>query len=1053
MKAKKDSKPRRRLLNLAILMALGGGALAPATASAATVTWGYCTNGYWDDPACWYPYGVPQELDNVIVGPAYATDTTVLFDSRAGTRWANTLKINSDAANTISFIQSGGHHLISTETVGSTGTGSYSLTGGRNDVWDLVLGTNSGSNGSYYLSGVGSLLAQHNEYIGHWGDGRFYQSSGTNTVNNALYLGTYSGSNGYYNLSGNGSLTANYVNIGGENSYGIFDQYGGTNTVASLYVGANAGGRGDYYLNAGSLSAGLEYIGNLDDGSFVQRNGTHSVSDTLYTGFATNGTYSINAGSLWAANEHLGYNGVGYFWQNGGTHTVNNLFSIGSGIRGFGGYMLNAGTLSATTEIIGNNGDGWISQNGGTHTVSDLSLGHNAGSSGTYRLNLGSLSAGTEYVGNSGNGAFIQSGGAHTVYDLSLGRNAGGTGSYTLSAGNLSAAIETIGFSGTGTFTQSGGTHAVSTALYIGDFNNGNGTYNLNGGSLSAAYEYIGSSGTGAFTQSDGTNAVGTSLYLGTGSGSSGSYNLSNGNLSAGSEIVGNSGSGIFTQTGGTNSVTSSLTLGQNAGSTGTYILNGGTLSVGSLGRGAGSGSFNFSAGTLNFTNNLTLGAGHLIGDAVVLTGVKALGVAGTTTLSGPATLTLDGGTFSTGSLVNNGGFAFNRGTFNLTGANLTIGAGGLFGSSAQFASDQTIHVTNTTTINSGSVLALNNSAFSSGATNNSGQIVLGGAISNLGGGALNNAGRISGIGQVSATLNNTASGEVRAALGNDMAFTGAGNTNSGRITLLGGSVDSMQGLTNASTGMITGRGTLATGSTAATGLTNQGNLALSGTSDIIGDVTNTGTGRIVVSGGATATFYDDVVHNGAEIRVSSGSQAVFFGAVSGAGAYTGTGTVFFEGDLRPGNSPALVSMGGDTTLGMFSHTTMELGGLARGLQYDAFDVTGTLTLDGALDVVLYDLGLGVFAPQAGDSFDLFAADTILGNFSSMSFAALSNPNLFWQIDLLTDYTGTTDVMRLSVAQHVVPTTPVPEPETYAMLLAGLGLMGFMGRRRRNRAV
>jgi hypothetical protein len=29
------------------------------------------------------------------------------------------------------------------------------------------------------------------------------------------------------------------------------------------------------------------------------------------------------------------------------------------------------------------------------------------------------------------------------------------------------------------------------------------------------------------------------------------------------------------------------------------------------------------------------------------------------------------------------------------------------------------------------------------------------------------------------------------------------------------------------------------------------------------------------------------------------------------------------------------------------------------------------------------------------------------------------------------------------------PTSPVPEPETYAMLLAGLGLVGFMARRRK----
>lgn len=35
--------------------------------------------------------------------------------------------------------------------------------------------------------------------------------------------------------------------------------------------------------------------------------------------------------------------------------------------------------------------------------------------------------------------------------------------------------------------------------------------------------------------------------------------------------------------------------------------------------------------------------------------------------------------------------------------------------------------------------------------------------------------------------------------------------------------------------------------------------------------------------------------------------------------------------------------------------------------------------------------------------------------------------------------------------QYTAITTPVPEPETYAMLLAGLGLMGAISRRRKNR--
>jgi hypothetical protein len=39
------------------------------------------------------------------------------------------------------------------------------------------------------------------------------------------------------------------------------------------------------------------------------------------------------------------------------------------------------------------------------------------------------------------------------------------------------------------------------------------------------------------------------------------------------------------------------------------------------------------------------------------------------------------------------------------------------------------------------------------------------------------------------------------------------------------------------------------------------------------------------------------------------------------------------------------------------------------------------------------------------------------------------------------------------VALNVVPVTPVPEPESYAMLLAGLGLMATIARRRRAKLV
>ena len=52
-----------------------------------------------------------------------------------------------------------------------------------------------------------------------------------------------------------------------------------------------------------------------------------------------------------------------------------------------------------------------------------------------------------------------------------------------------------------------------------------------------------------------------------------------------------------------------------------------------------------------------------------------------------------------------------------------------------------------------------------------------------------------------------------------------------------------------------------------------------------------------------------------------------------------------------------------------------------------------------------------------------------------------------WQF-LRRIYTGT----GLTVPAADLPTA-VPEPETYAMLLAGLGLMGFVARRRRRNAM
>lgn len=146
----------------------------------------------------------------------------------------------------------------------------------------------------------------------------------------------------------------------------------------------------------------------------------------------------------------------------------------------------------------------------------------------------------------------------------------------------------------------------------------------------------------------------------------------------------------------------------------------------------------------------------------------------------------------------------------------------------------------------------------------------------------------------------------------------GVGPTNLGNIELSGGTIEFTKTLSNLANGFISGRGEFrgSTASPGGIGLSNLGVLAFSGgTTDIRGDVQNNAGGHIVNAGGGVLTFYDDVVHNGAEIRTDAGSRTVFFGAQSGAGPFTGTGTVEYAGDLRPGNSPANVTYEGDVLL------------------------------------------------------------------------------------------------------------------------------------------
>lgn len=796
-------------------------------------------------------------------------------------------------------------------------------------------------------------------FVGGWTGGAFgsatigrgavNQSNGTVSMvaGTDFVLGHGAGSTGTYTLSG-GSLTAPQSEFIGSSGTGSFNHSGGTNTILAgaigyFNVGTSAGGIGNYNLSGtGVLTSNKsEYIGDAGTATFTQSGGTNTIqgaSNHLYLGnvAGSSGTYNISAGTLTANNDvNVGVNGTGSL-NISGTGSV----FVGSNlaINGTSNVTLNGGTLRLNT----------------TNAPNRITF-----SSGKLQLG-GSRTIGTDPIVTAQFGAnpVIPSGkelaidGDITIA-ASLNVNGGKLSTVTGSGGGLS-----IGTSGTKTLSiTNGGTALISLSTLIsagstinvdgvgsqftssvGDINvggsNTSGNINISGGASMTA-------GGGARVGGTFPGATGQGFVTVTGSGSTWTLGLS--------LFVGGDAPGTLTIQ--DNGLVSAGTAGLEVFNNGVVNLNGGTLRTPDISV-SGSGKFVFNAGTIVFTGDRSIGsdvdiATYYGGSPVVATG-KGLGVEGTATLLTP--FLIDGGTLSVGQLANGSNLTLNRGKLNITNQALTIGSGGQLGSTLDLNDDMTINVTLGTT----------------------------------------NQGLVTGDGEIGGTFTNAATGELRGEPGKSLKLTGASNTNAGQINLLGGLVEYTQGLTNNVGGFISGNGTLRVG----TLLTNNGTMNFSGLANIVGDVTNNAGGKIISSGGGPTTFFDDVTNNG-EIRTTAGSFTVFYGAAAGSGTYTGLGTVNFEGDLKPGNSPAAVHFDGDVVLGTASTLRMELGGSIVGSQYDQINVAGKLTLGGTLEVTL----INGFVPSAGQTFDLLNWGTVAGAFASLQLPSV--PGLAWNTSQL----------------------------------------------------
>lgn len=176
----------------------------------------------------------------------------------------------------------------------------------------------------------------------------------------------------------------------------------------------------------------------------------------------------------------------------------------------------------------------------------------------------------------------------------------------------------------------------------------------------------------------------------------------------------------------------------------------------------------------------------------------------------------------------------------------------------------------------------------------------------------------------------------------------------------------------------------------------------LEGTLRLASNATLEGTSRIEISSTGRLEVGENVFHLAENQALAGGGVIV--------------GKVNLEGTLAPGFSPGLMTFEGDLALSSSSRVFMELGGTARGVDYDALDITGDMSFSGILTISLLD----GFTPATSQVFRLFDVGGITsGEFAGITFSEEGYSGAFDAATGLLTITG----------------SPIPEP-------SGLGLAG-----------